>query len=43
MVNEKRHPFQVIDAVLERFGLTPTHYDEMDEVTLRSALALDWY
>ena len=43
LVNEKLQPLQVIDAVLKRFGLTPTHHDEMDEVTLRNALALDWY
>jgi len=42
-VNEEVEPFQVLDAVLERFGLTPTEHDEADVFTLRQVLALDWY
>lgn len=43
LVSEELQPFQVLDAVLERFGLTPTDHDEADAVTLRTVLALDWY
>ncbi len=43
LVNDELQPFRVLDAVLERFGLTPTDHDEGDEVTLRTVLALDWY
>jgi len=42
-VNDEVEPFQVLDAVLERFGLTPTEHDEADVFTLRQVLALDWY
>jgi len=42
-VNHQVEPFQVLDAVLERFGLTPTEHDEADVFTLRQVLALDWY
>lgn len=42
-VNQELEPFQVLDAVLERFGLTPTEHDAADQVTLRTVLALDWY
>lgn len=42
-VNQELEPFQVLDAVLERFGLTPTEHDAADQVTLRTVLALEWY
>jgi len=42
-VNDEVEPFQVLDALLERFGLTPTEHDEADVFTLRQVLALDWY
>ena len=42
-VNDEVEPFQVLDAVLERFGLTPSEHDEADVFTLRQVLALDWY
>lgn len=42
-LNPNIEPFQVLDAVLERFGLTPTEHDAADDITLRNVLALDWY
>lgn len=43
LVNPDIEPFQILDAVLERFGLTPTEHDAADDITLRNVLALDWY
>ena len=42
-VQDELEPFHVLDAVLERCGLTPTEHDAADQVTLRRVLALDWY
>jgi len=43
LVSADVEPFQVLDAVLDRFGLTPTEHDHADHITLRKVLALDWY
>lgn len=42
-VNPDLDPFEVLDTLLEHFGLEPTAHDTADLYAMRTVLALDWF